>query len=45
VSMLSVTRKKFADVERMVRSLSLERLEMAKAELDASRRTTDEGVN
>lgn len=45
VSMLSVTRKKFADVERMVRSLSLKRLKMAKAELDASGRTTDEGVN
>jgi hypothetical protein len=45
VSMLSVTRKNFFDVERIVRSLSPETLEMAKAELEACGKTTDEAVN
>ncbi|KAL8284673.1 hypothetical protein RB600_009207, partial [Gaeumannomyces tritici] len=44
VSMLSVTRRNFADVERLVRSLSPERLEKAKSELEASGKTVDEGV-
>lgn len=43
-SMLSVTRKNFAEVERIVRSLTLDRLNKARAELEASRKTTDEGV-
>jgi hypothetical protein len=45
VSMMSVTRKNFPRVERIVRSLSAERLEAAKVELEASRKTADEGVN
>ncbi|KAF1807901.1 hypothetical protein P152DRAFT_469269 [Eremomyces bilateralis CBS 781.70] len=45
VSMVSVTRKNFAEVERIVRSLNPERLEAAKAELEASRKTSDEAVN
>lgn len=45
VSMLSVTRKNFPEVERVVRSLSAERLERAKEELEVSGKTTDEGVN
>ena len=44
VSMLSVTRRNFAEVERLVWSLSPERLEKAKAELEASGKTADEGV-
>ena len=44
VSMLSVTRKNFPEVERIVRSLSAARLEAAKIELEASGKTTDEGV-
>ena len=42
--MLSVTRKNFPEVERIVRSLSAERLEAAKIELEASGKTTDKGV-
>lgn len=45
VSMLSVTRKNFSEVERVVRSLSAERLEKAKEDLEVSGKTTDEGVN
>jgi hypothetical protein len=45
VSMLSVSRKEFPKVERIVRSLTRERLDKAKAELEASTKTTDEGVN
>jgi hypothetical protein len=45
VSMLSVTRKNFPEVERIVRSLSAERLEAAKVELEAAGKTGDEGVN
>jgi hypothetical protein len=45
VSMLSVTRKNFADVERIVRSLSVERLERAKKELKDLPKSTDEAVN
>ncbi|KAM6514370.1 hypothetical protein FALCPG4_015519 [Fusarium falciforme] len=44
VSMLSVTRKSFRKVERIVRSLSAERLEAAKIELQSSGKTTDDGV-
>jgi len=44
VSMLSVTRKNFPDVERIVRSLSAERLEAAKAELEVTGKTGDESV-
>ena len=45
VSMLSVTRKNFPDVERIVRSLSFERLERAKKELKDLPKSTDEAVN
>jgi hypothetical protein len=45
VSMLSVTRKNFLRVERIVRSLSPERLEAAKVELEVSGKTADEGFN
>ncbi|OAQ57976.1 ATP-dependent DNA helicase PIF1 [Purpureocillium lilacinum] len=44
VSMLSVTRKNFRKVERMVRSLTADRLASARGELERSGRTTDEGV-
>ena len=44
MSMLSVTKKNSPD-ERIVRSLSQERLATAKAELEASGKSTDEGVN
>ncbi|KAM6504652.1 hypothetical protein FSOLCH5_015387 [Fusarium solani] len=44
VSMLSVTRKNFRKVERIVRSLTADRLAAARAELGSSGRTTDEGV-
>ncbi|KAM5349348.1 hypothetical protein ACJ41O_005853 [Fusarium nematophilum] len=44
VSMLSVSRKEFPAVERMVRSLSRERLELAQRELELSGQTADEGV-
>lgn len=49
--MLSMKRKNFPDIKQIVRSLSLERLEAAKVELEASRKTTvycetigDEGI-
>jgi len=45
VSMLSVKRKNFPDVERIVRSLSIERLERAKEDLKTSSKSTDEAVN
>ena len=45
VSMLSVSRAEFRKVEQIVHSLSRERLEKAKAELEASAKTTDGGVN
>ncbi|KAJ4154517.1 hypothetical protein NW754_001465 [Fusarium falciforme] len=44
VSMLSVTRKNFRKIERIVRSLSADRLAAARIELENSGRTTDEGV-
>lgn len=44
VSMLSVTRKSFRKVESIVRSLTAERLAAARAELESSGTTTDEGV-
>lgn len=44
-SMLNVTRKNFPDVERIVHSLSPERLEAAKVDLEATRKTADEVVN
>ncbi|KAF9775514.1 hypothetical protein IL306_006372, partial [Fusarium sp. DS 682] len=44
VSMLSVTRKNFHKVERIVRSLTADRLAAARAELESPGRTTDEGV-
>ncbi|KAK4074905.1 hypothetical protein Purlil1_12836 [Purpureocillium lilacinum] len=44
VSMLSVTRKNFPKVERIVRSLTADRLAAASAELESSGRTADEGV-
>ncbi|KAJ4176230.1 hypothetical protein NW767_015514 [Fusarium falciforme] len=42
--MLSVTRKSFHKVERIVRSLTADRLAAARAELESPGRTTDEGV-
>ncbi|KAF1809820.1 hypothetical protein P152DRAFT_476222 [Eremomyces bilateralis CBS 781.70] len=45
VSMASVKRKEFPEVERLIRLLSVERLERAKVELEVSRTTSDEGVN
>jgi len=44
-SMLSVTRKNFPDVERIVRMLSAQRLEAAMVELKESGKTTDKEVN
>ncbi|RSL80042.1 hypothetical protein CEP52_017444, partial [Fusarium oligoseptatum] len=44
VSMLSVSRKEFPVVERMVRSLSRGRLELAQRELELSGQTADEEV-
>ncbi|PNP59973.1 hypothetical protein FNYG_14697 [Fusarium nygamai] len=44
VSMLSVTRKRFCKIERIVRSLSADRLAAARIELENSGKTTDEGV-
>ncbi|KAI8676065.1 ATP-dependent DNA helicase [Fusarium keratoplasticum] len=44
VSMLSVSRKEFPAVERIVRSLSRERLELAQRELELSDQTADEGI-
>ncbi|KAJ6437553.1 G1/S regulator [Purpureocillium lavendulum] len=44
VSMLSVTRKNFRKVERIVRSLTADRLKAASGELERSGRTADEGV-
>jgi hypothetical protein len=45
VSMASVRKKDFPDVERIVRSLTAARLEKAKVELEASGKTTDKGIN
>lgn len=42
---MSVSRKKFPDVERIVQSLSVQRLENAKDELKTLAKTTDEAVN
>ncbi|EXM13396.1 hypothetical protein FOTG_18153 [Fusarium oxysporum f. sp. vasinfectum 25433] len=44
VSMLSVTRKDFRKIERIVRSLSADRLAAARIELENSGKTSDEGV-
>ncbi|KAI8649820.1 Helitron-like-N domain-containing protein [Fusarium keratoplasticum] len=44
VSMLSVTRKNFRKVERIVRSLTADRLGAARTELESSGKTTDDGV-
>ncbi|EKG09158.1 hypothetical protein MPH_13842 [Macrophomina phaseolina MS6] len=45
VSMGSVRKKDFPEVERIVRSLTAARLENAKVELEASGKTADKGVN
>jgi hypothetical protein len=45
VSMISVTRKDFPEVERVVQSLSAERLEKAREELEALGKTSDDAVN
>lgn len=45
VSMLSVTRKNFRKMERIVRSMTAERLAAARVELESSGKTTDDGVN
>jgi hypothetical protein len=45
VSMLSMTRKNFPEMECIVQSLSTERVQAAKAELEATGKTTDQGVN
>ncbi|KAM4056436.1 PIF1-like helicase [Hirsutella rhossiliensis] len=44
VSMLSVTRRNFRMVERIVRSMTAERLAAARVELESSGKTTDDGV-
>ncbi|KAL6411732.1 hypothetical protein AUP68_04106 [Ilyonectria robusta] len=44
VSMLSVTRKDFRKIERIVRSLSADRLAAARIEWENSGKTSDEGV-
>ncbi|KID81371.1 PIF1 protein [Metarhizium guizhouense ARSEF 977] len=44
VSMLSVTRKNFSKVERIVQSLTVDRLAAARAELESWGKTTDDGV-
>ncbi|KAM4055575.1 PIF1-like helicase [Hirsutella rhossiliensis] len=44
VSMLSVTRKNFPEVERIVQSLTADRLAAARVELESSGTTTDDGV-
>lgn len=44
VSMLSVKRQNFRKIERIVGSLSADRLAAARTELENSGRTTDEGV-
>jgi len=45
VSMLSVTKKNFPDVERIIRLLTAERLKKAKEDLKVSGKSTDEAVN
>ncbi|PVH90422.1 hypothetical protein DM02DRAFT_547821, partial [Periconia macrospinosa] len=45
VSMASVRKKDFPEVESIVRSLTAARLENAKVELEASGKTTDKEVN
>ena len=45
VTMLSVKKKIFSKVERIVRLLSIERLERAKEHLKVSRKTSNEGIN
>jgi hypothetical protein len=45
VSMMSVTRSNFSDVERIVRSLGSARLEMARTQLEGTGKTTDDDVN
>ncbi|KAF2177813.1 hypothetical protein K469DRAFT_351650 [Zopfia rhizophila CBS 207.26] len=45
VSMMSVSRKEFPEVERIVQSLSAQRLERARDELKASGKTTDGAVS
>ena len=45
VSMLSATRENFPEVERIVRSLSAERLEAAKVDLEATGKTVDVAVD
>jgi hypothetical protein len=45
VSMMSVSRKEFPEVERIVQSLSVQRLENARHELEASGKTSDGAVN
>ncbi|KAM4067871.1 PIF1-like helicase [Hirsutella rhossiliensis] len=43
-SMLGVTRKNFARVEGLLKSLTAQRLEAAKVELEATGKTSDDGV-
>jgi hypothetical protein len=45
VSMMSVTRKDFPEVERVVQTLSAQRLEKAREELEALGKTSDDAVN
>ncbi len=45
VSMMSVTRKDFPDVDRVVRTMSTQRLERAREELEALGKTSDDAVN
>jgi hypothetical protein len=45
VSMASVGKKDFANVDRIVRSLTALRIERAKVELEAFGKTKDKGIN
>jgi len=44
ISILSVARKNFIEVERIIRSLSEKRLKRARAELKESRKTANKGI-
>lgn len=45
MSMMSVTKRNFPDVERIMQSLGTKRLGAARRQLEASGKTTDEDVN
>ena len=45
ISMLSVKKKNFLEVERIIQLLSTKRLKRAKEYLEVSGKTTDKGIN